>query len=498
MESNNVSSYAVIYARFSSSSQTEASIERQVEVCREYAERHNITIIKEYIDRARTGRNTDRFSYQEMLRESKKQNFSIVLVYAFNRLGRDIENNCFALRDLGKNGVKVISATEQFGEGSAGKLMTNITFAIDQYYSEELSDKIAYGEKLAAEKGKMLGGPGCIGYKRSEDNMYEIDEDTAPIVRMIYSDFVGAGMAMNAIAEKLNNLGVKTVYGKLFSVHAISRILSNEKYIGRYYFRGEYIGDLIPRIVEDDIFFMAQEKLSKHRKYPRRLNSEYMLTGKVVCGECGALMTGMSGHSKTKHRKHNYYRCANRKLHKCDAENIRKEDLEDLVYCTALSVLTDDNIRRIASVICSLSSSSESNQELSLLKKEEKAIERKISNLLKAIENGKGIDFLCNELEKRQHELEALRRRIVESDIHNTVISEDEIIRFLKDIATVKVDTYDTRKMIFDVLVNQVVVYTKGGTGQIKIICNATRGNEALIYDTLIKGSPNRTSSPLT
>ena len=71
---------AVIYARYSSDSQTEQSIEGQVRVCKEYAERNGFVIVNEYIDRAMTGTNDKRPALQQMLYDSKDKSFNFVKI----------------------------------------------------------------------------------------------------------------------------------------------------------------------------------------------------------------------------------------------------------------------------------------------------------------------------------------------------------------------------------------------------------------------------------
>ena len=85
---------AVIYARYSDSKQTEQSIEGQLKVCTKYAETHGYTIIREYIDRAQSGKTDDRTQFRKMLSDSKKQEFDVVIVYAIDRFGRNILKHC--------------------------------------------------------------------------------------------------------------------------------------------------------------------------------------------------------------------------------------------------------------------------------------------------------------------------------------------------------------------------------------------------------------------
>lgn len=71
---------AVIYARYSSDSQTEQSIDGQIRVCEEYAKAHDILILDTYIDRAMTGKNDNRPEFQRMIKDSNRQEWNYVLV----------------------------------------------------------------------------------------------------------------------------------------------------------------------------------------------------------------------------------------------------------------------------------------------------------------------------------------------------------------------------------------------------------------------------------
>ena len=80
---------AVIYARYSSDSQTEQSIEGQLRVCEDYAKRNDIAIIHTYIDRAMTGTNDKRTDFQQMLKDSSKKAWDYVIVYKLDRFSRN-------------------------------------------------------------------------------------------------------------------------------------------------------------------------------------------------------------------------------------------------------------------------------------------------------------------------------------------------------------------------------------------------------------------------
>ena len=81
-------SKVVIYARFSSHSQTEQSIEGQLRECYEFAKRNDYVVVNEYIDRAISGMTDNRPAFLQMIEDSKKKEFEYVLVYQLDRFAR--------------------------------------------------------------------------------------------------------------------------------------------------------------------------------------------------------------------------------------------------------------------------------------------------------------------------------------------------------------------------------------------------------------------------
>ena len=113
----------VIYARYSSEKQTEQSIEGQLRVCYEYAQRNDLIVVKEYIDRAMTGTNDLRRDFQKMLSDSEKtKEWDICLVYALDRFGRNAVEQGINKYRLQKTGKIVISATQRTSRNIDGSL----------------------------------------------------------------------------------------------------------------------------------------------------------------------------------------------------------------------------------------------------------------------------------------------------------------------------------------------------------------------------------------
>lgn len=118
-----------IYARFSSSSQREASIEEQVKICKEYATRNQCAVVKVYSDSALTGKNDNRPALRKLLADSSKKLFEVVLVYSIDRFGRNLSQTLQDESKLNENGVILLSATESFTNDPSGRFFRNLMMA---------------------------------------------------------------------------------------------------------------------------------------------------------------------------------------------------------------------------------------------------------------------------------------------------------------------------------------------------------------------------------
>lgn len=108
---------AVIYARYSSDNQREESIDGQIRECKEFAENNDIRIIDTYIDRALSAKTDNRPSFQQMIKDSFKGLFDVIIVWKLDRFARNRYDSAHYKNILKKNGVKVISATEAISSG---------------------------------------------------------------------------------------------------------------------------------------------------------------------------------------------------------------------------------------------------------------------------------------------------------------------------------------------------------------------------------------------
>ena len=123
---------AVVYARYSCDNQSEQSIEGQMHVCQEYANRNNILIVETYIDRAMTGTNDNRPDFQRMIKDSAKKEWDYVLVYKLDRFSRNKYETAIHKKTLRDNGVKVLSAMENIPDTPEGIILESLLEGMNQ------------------------------------------------------------------------------------------------------------------------------------------------------------------------------------------------------------------------------------------------------------------------------------------------------------------------------------------------------------------------------
>ena len=456
---------AVVYARYSSHRQGEQSIEGQLAAAYKYARDNNLHIIHEYIDRAMTGRNDNREQFQEMLKDTSKKQFSVIIVWKIDRFGRNREEIAFNKHKCKKNGVKVVYVAENVPDSPEGVILESVLEGMAEYYSLQLSQNIRRGNRASAEKCQSTGGNRPLGYKTDPvTKKFVIDPDTAPTVRKIY-DMYAKGLTCAEIITELNAQGLRTLRGGKFTKNSLHTVLKNEKYIGVYSYKDEIrIEGGVPAIIDKDTFDKVQEMLKINRRAPAHTWSRatYLLTDKLFCGHCGSNMVGESGTSKTG-AKHNYYICTKRKReHACDKKAVRQEWIETLVKEKVLEILDNPEIFNfiVEAVWEYHLKEKEDTDYITGLKKQLTEVEKAQANLLKAIEAG-----IFNAATKsRMDELDAQRQDLMDAIAGAELsmefeISKDYIKFFLSELRDNSRKDPECVKTLIDTFVNAVFVY---------------------------------------
>ena len=448
---------AVIYARYSSYNQTEMSIEGQIAECRRYAEKHDLLIIQEYIDRAQSATTDKRPNFQRMIEDSSYGTFEVILVYQFDRFARNLNDAGYYRKILADNGVSVISAMENIPTDSSGIITLGMIDAINQWYSAQLSEKSRRGLRQRAELLKYNGGNLTYGFAVDENGYYILDEATAPIVREIF-ERTAAGEKGTEIAKDLNARGIKTARGKAFGKNSFQSILRNERYKGTYVYDDIKIPNAIPRIVSDELFDEVQALLgTKARRGHRPATEDYLLTGKLFCGHCKDPMTGTSGNSHTG-RKYRYYTCSNAPK-TCDKSNVKKDFIEENVLECCRQVLSDDIIYDVVNAIIEQNQQDQESPSIVNLKSEIKEMEGRIEKLLDQMESADGSEKLGTRLRKREQDLDTLNKQLIREQAKQRKIDPILAKQFLECMRDAKLEGAEYDRLLINTLVDKIFLY---------------------------------------
>ena len=219
---------AVIYARFSSDSQSPDTIDVQIAECVKYCEREGYEVVGRYTDEARTGRTEHlRTNYLRMIADVENDIYDVVVAHRYNRLGRTFFEAVRAIYEIEHVHE---SRVESAAEGK-DPLTRNILLSVADDFSRKLSETVKVHMTSRAEKGERLARP-PYGYYR-EDGEIMIDDEEAQTVRLIFDLRVENGFGYRRISNELYERGIPSPAGKrTWSSVSVRNVLNNPFYCG--------------------------------------------------------------------------------------------------------------------------------------------------------------------------------------------------------------------------------------------------------------------------
>lgn len=485
---------AVAYARYSSSGQREESIEGQLREIHAFAEQRGFRIIKEYTDKALTGRTDRRPDFQRMVADSSKHQFQAVIVWKTDRFSRNRYDSAVYKRRLAKNGVQVFYVREAIPDGPSGIVVEAVLEGFAEFYSASLSENVRRGNYDSALQHKTLGKR-VFGYKKSADDTFEIDPEKAALVREIFQMYK-TGSRMKDIVDEMNSRGIKSVTGGPFNECAVSKILRNEKYIGTYIWGDIRDEDAIPPIVDKDTFQSVQKRLAGSKKRRREADlgrPSFLLTGKVFCGHCGAAMVGDSAKGKTG-IQYWYYTCQNKKRRACDKRREPKQELEDLVVHQLVKILHSDDgfLETLSQKVADSLVDGTYQAELDELQKRQADVQRKIQNALDLLLDNPS-KALQARLQALEQEDEQLTAQIEDKALSAPpALTADHILFMLTRLSDGMESDPEYRRRIVDIFLNSVYVFDDG---HIVLHLNFTQNSEPVSLE-FTKGFEQTGSMP--
>ncbi len=346
---------AVAYVRFSSDGQREESIEAQVRAITEFAEHNGYALHKVYADRGISGTTDNRAEFQHMIDDAKHRKFDIIIVHKLDRFARNRADSAIYRRELTKYGIKLISVLENFDDSPESVILQSVIEGYNEYYSKNLRREVMKGLKENALTCRFTGGVPCLGYDIDKSTLkYVINNFEAEAVKLIFKMYL-AGEGYTSIINELNRNGFKTKRGSSFGKNSLYEILRNEKYAGVYIYNksvhpdesGKFnrhamksnediirIDGGIPQIISKEDFDKVQIKMNERRKRTAayKAKQEYLLSGKIICGECGSTYAGNSRKANDRNSVYISYNCTkkNGKV-KCHNTGIQRDILEKAI-----------------------------------------------------------------------------------------------------------------------------------------------------------------------
>ena len=217
---------AAIYARYSTDMQSEASIEDQVRLCREYVAAQQGRVVEVFTDAAISGGSMhNRPGVRNLLREAKSGSFDLVVAEALDRISRDQEDIAAIYKRLCHAEVRIVT----LAEGEISELHVGLKGTMNALFLKDLAMKTRRGQRGRVEAGKVPGG-NSYGYRivrrlladaTVSTGERELDPEQAEIVRRIFGEYA-AGMVPRTIAQSLNREGVASPRGGLWNASTIN------------------------------------------------------------------------------------------------------------------------------------------------------------------------------------------------------------------------------------------------------------------------------------
>ena len=351
------------------------SIENQRDIIDNYIKEHDdLEEVGEYIDDGYTGTNFNRPGFQKLLKDVQDEKVNCIITKDLSRFGRDhIETGYYLERYFPANKIRYIALGDRVDTlNSDGLQFLTFKLSFNDYYAQDISNKIKSVKNRKIEKGEFQGGIAPYGYKKDKKikNHLVIDEYAANIVREIFNMYANEGLSTIKIADRLNekeivapavyldiptfrNKKSKNPMGKyIWLRNQVNNILKNEVYIGnvvggkfrkvshkltkvRRTSQEEHVvvENMHEPIIDLYTWDKAQGRLNA-RHTPRERKYDHPLKGLIFCKECGAIATLRC---RTEQRKSgkiwraDYFVCSNRNSYRilCECKQMKASIIED-------------------------------------------------------------------------------------------------------------------------------------------------------------------------
>lgn len=292
------------------------SIPAQLKAIREHARSHCFRVVDEFTDLGESAKTANRQGFKKMMKRCQKdKTINTVIVHKIDRFSRN-NIDFFAYKAiLKKEGIKLLSVSENIEDTPSGEFIENVLVAMAQFYSSNLAEETLKGLKEKFSRGEWpVTAP--IGYKNVRDekghSTIEEDKDMSYFIKQMFNLYASGQYSLSSLSIELGNRGLKTKNGKFFSSERIKRILQNQFYIGKMRMWNKEVRGKHKPLIDKTLFSQVQKILTERKiTQDKWQNRDFLLRGIVYCQNCKRRLTAEV------HPRGDYYRCQSSVNHKC-------------------------------------------------------------------------------------------------------------------------------------------------------------------------------------
>ncbi|MBQ6180122.1 MAG: recombinase family protein [Ruminococcus sp.] len=477
-----------IYSRKSKFTGKGESIESQIDICKSHIKNHFPDVkeddILTYEDEGFSGKNTNRPQFQKMLKECRQNNICRIVCYKLDRISRSISDFIKLTEELKLHNVDFVSINDNFDtHTSTGRAMLTMTMVFAQLERETIAERVRDNMLHLAKDGRWLGGNTPIGYRSSDTvgsttldgktrraKKLEIVEEEARIVKLIYSKFLEYKSLTKTETYMIQH-DILTKRGKLFTRFALKSVLQNPVYLiadeqAWNYFsvadvevysnkdkfdgihgimaynktnqqsgKANVLNDIKEWIIavgkhkgiikgKDWVEVQKLLNQKKSKSYRKPKSSVALLSGLLICKECGSFMRPKLSQRRNKDGDLIYdYLCELKeksKRQKCDMKRPNGNELDRLV-CEEIKKITSDDsdfIKHLKRGLRNMDYNTESYQEnLKELQKTKNKYENQIKNLVESLTQSKdsaATSYILNQINEIDSQIKAIEKQINE------------------------------------------------------------------------------------
>jgi DNA invertase Pin-like site-specific DNA recombinase len=262
-----------------------------------------------YADEAYTGTKDERPEFQRLIADCRAGLIDMIITKSISRFARNTVTMLEVVRELKMINVDVFFEKEDLHTLSGdGELMLTILASFAQAESLSVSEDCKWRIRKRFQNGEIVNWRFMFGY-HIKDGKIIIEPKEAEVIRSVFRDYVN-GKNTAAIARRLREEGIPTVFGGQWSVKRVIDMLKNEKNVGNALLQKKHVADhltktlkwnsgQLPRyyaegthegIIDWQTFQQVQAIYERNKEKAATQNPttrRYPFSGIIHCSHCG-------------------------------------------------------------------------------------------------------------------------------------------------------------------------------------------------------------------